>query len=60
MIKICDKCNHTMAYDSYFDAVICRYCGNRIDMMNGMKDINEIEEKKVAEVFTKKLKESVI
>ncbi len=29
MIKICRKCNHTMAYDSYFKAYICRQCGNR-------------------------------
>lgn len=28
-IIICPKCDHTMAYDSYFKAVICRQCGHR-------------------------------
>lgn len=27
MYKTCSKCNHTMAYDPYFKAYICRQCG---------------------------------
>ena len=27
MESICPACLRTMAYDSYFQAIICRYCG---------------------------------
>lgn len=28
MYKFCDKCGHTIAYEPYFKAYLCRQCGH--------------------------------